>query len=108
MPKMTLKQAMPKMQEKLHKHTTLMWYARSHPEGHPYWDKHDPKLVRGVMESQANVERDYPVEVAELHDDETNWQHGFNSGIVAGIRYVFDLLDSGEEFADDIFPCLDT
>ena len=44
MPKMTLKQAMPKIQEMHHKHTDLMWYARSYPEGHPELDKCDPKV----------------------------------------------------------------
>ena len=108
MPKMTFKQATPKMQEMCCKYTDLMWYARSFPEGHPYWDDHSPKMVRGVMESQANVERDYPVEVAELQDDDTNWHHGFNSGVVAAIRYMWDLMENGEEYADENFPCLDT
>ena len=108
MPKMTLKQAMPKLQEMCHKHTTLMWYARSYPEGHPEWDKCDPKVMLGAFESQANVERDYPVEVAELQDDDTNWHHGFNSGVVAAIRYMWDLMENGEEYADENFPCLDT
>lgn len=108
MPKMTLKQATPKLQEMCHKHITLVWYARSYPEGHPYWNTHNPKMVQRVMESQANVERDYPVEVAELQDDDTNWHHGFNSGVVAAIRYMWDLMENGEEYADENFPCLDT
>lgn len=58
-------------------------------------------LVRWVMEAQANVERDYPVEVAELQDDDTNWHHGFNSGVVAAIRYMWDLMENGEEYADE-------
>lgn len=108
MPKMTFKQATPKIQKMHSKYADLMWYARSYPEGHPYWDKHSPKMVRGVMESQANVERDYPVEVSELQEDDTNWHHGFNSGVVAAIRYIWDLMENGEEYADEIFPCLDT
>ena len=108
MPKMTFKQALPKIQDKLHKHMLLMWYARSAPEGDPSWRNFRPDIVRGALEGQANVERDYPVEVAELQDDDTNWHHGFNSGVVAAIRYMWDLMENGEEYADENFPCLDT
>ena len=108
MPKMTFKHALPKIQDKLHKHMLLMWYARSAPEGDPSWRNFRPDIVRGALDGQANVERDYPVEVAELHEDETGWQHGFNSGVVAGIRYVFELMDDGKEIADSNFPSLYT
>ena len=64
--------------------------------------------MRGALEGQANVERDYPQEVEELCEDETGWQHGFNSGVVAGIRYIFELLDDGEEVAESNFPSMYT
>lgn len=109
MPKMTLKQAAPKLQEMCFKHERLMWYARKDKDpDSPYWDNVSDPIKRGAFESMANVERDYPVEVAELESDDAAWHHGFNSGVVAAIRYMWALMDDGEEWADETFPCLDT
>ena len=106
---MTLKQATPKLQEMCFKHERLMWYARKDKdERSPYWDGIPEHIKRGAFESMANVERDYPIEVADLDGDDSAWHHGFNSGVVAAIRYVWELLADGEEVADENFPSLYT
>ena len=35
-------------------------------------------------------------------------QHGFNSGMLAGTRFVLDALDAGIEEAYEIFPDLNS
>lgn len=108
-PAMAFEEALPFVQKKLGKHLDLVWYARSTPMDDPEWFKSPDSIRKGAWEYQMKVEERYPEEVAELACQEHgNWHHGFNSGVVAGIRYLFDLLDMGQEHADGAFPCLDS
>ena len=80
------------------KYCDLVWYARSSP-------KHDH--IKGVLENRKRIEESYPSEVESFLDG-PDWQHGFNSGMLAGMRYILDLFDNNKEEADEYFPMLDT
>jgi hypothetical protein len=86
--------------QKLHeKFDSLVWYARSNP-------KNDH--IKGVLENRKRIEESYPTEVLDLGGVEGQWHHGFNSGCLAGLRFVLDLSDNGVEYAKEEFPSLDT
>jgi hypothetical protein len=46
--------------------------------------------------------------VTDLQSENADWQHGFNSGMVAALRYVLTMDDLGLEQANDEFPLLDS
>ena len=82
------------------KYFDLVWYARSSA-------KNDH--INGVKVNRKRIEELYPEEVKELiKGDNPNWEHGFNSGMLAGMRYVLSLAAYGKEDADENFPFLDT
>ncbi len=82
------------------KYCDLVWYARSS-------SKHDS--IPGVLENRTRIEEAYPAEVAKLKSKtDSDWAHGFNSGMLAGMRYVMDLFTEGIEEAEDLFPDLDS
>jgi len=82
------------------KYLHLVWYARSSPKNNS---------IEGVLENRAGIEKTYPDEVAKLKSRaDSGWSHGFNSGMLAGMRYVMDLLTEGIEEAEDMFPDLDS
>lgn len=64
----------------------LVWYARSRPG-----ECEDGKL---------KVEQKYPKEVKKLIDDDTNWQHGFNSGLLAVSNLVKEIIHADETVKD--------
>jgi hypothetical protein len=85
--------------EKQQKYFELVWYARSYKN----------RNLDVVLEHRARIEKLYPNEIANLNDlDSSDWQHGFNSGMLAGLRYVVALTYYGKDYADENFPCLDT
>jgi hypothetical protein len=81
------------------KYFDLVWLARTHPD--------TPNQL-----AQKNIERimnEHAADVdAFINSDNPDWQHGFNSGILAGMRYVSTLFNEGKEIADEEFPFLDT
>jgi len=81
------------------KYSDLVWYARSSP-------KNDH--IKGVLENRKRIEESYPKEVNQLLHGETDWEHGFNSGMLAGMRYIVDLFENNKETADELFPFLDS
>jgi hypothetical protein len=81
------------------KYTDLIWYARSRPEN---------INIKGVRENKERIENSYPNEVTDLQSENGDWHHGFNSGMVAALRYVLTMDDLGKEQADDEFPMLDS
>lgn len=82
------------------KYLDLVWYARSSPKNNS---------IQGVLENRIRIEKTYPDEVAKLQSRaDSGWSHGFNSGMLAGMRYVMDLLTEGIEEAEDLFPDLDS
>ena len=82
------------------KYCDLVWYARRRPENMD---------IKGVRENTERIEKLYPIEVQEfMEGDNPDWEHGFNSGMLAGMRYILDMVDMGKNFADEAFPFLDT
>ena len=80
------------------KYFNLVWYARTTPD--------EPASQAG----RRRVEAAWPADLEELRSDDSNWQHGFNSGCLAAFRLVQGLLGSDDdaEFARQEFPFLDT
>ena len=81
------------------KYCDLVWYARSSP-------KHSH--IEGVLENRKRIEEIYPKEINQLLHGETDWEHGFNSGMLAGMRYIVDLFENNKETGDERFPFLDS
>ena len=93
---MTKKQLFDTISEKEEMYFRLVWYARSKPEN---------INIPGVREAITDIEAKWPNEVKALIEDETGyWQHGFNSGMLACLRYINTLEDFGKEQADEEFP----
>jgi hypothetical protein len=81
------------------KYTDLIWYARSSPEN---------INIKGVRENKERIENLYPNEVTDLQSENGDWYHGFNSGMLAALRYVLTMDDLGIKQADEEFPMLDS
>ena len=96
---MNKKQLLENIIEKHDKYSNLLWYARSRPEN---------ETIKGVKENKERIEELYPFEVKELQSDNSDWQHGFHSGVVAALSYILTMDDLGLEQADEEFPMLDS
>jgi len=99
---MNKKQLIENVVEKLKKYDDLIWYARTTSENYD---------IKGVKENVDRIEKQYPDEVKELSGlstEHANWHHGFNSGMVAALRYILTMDDLGLEQADEEFPMLDS
>lgn len=99
--------------DELHtKYSKLVWYARSHPANDVEYWKDRPEAIRSkAFSAQSRVEEDYHDDVIELTECDDNWQHGFNSGMLAAIRYMQYIQSDDpmtQQFAIDNFPDLDT
>jgi hypothetical protein len=53
------------------------------------------------------IEKQYPVEIGNLGNGD-NFDHGFHSGVLAGLRFVAAAMTEGVEAAKAKFPELDT
>jgi len=80
------------------KYFDLVWYARTTPD--------EPVSQPG----RRRVEAAWAADLEALRAEDSNWQHGFNSGCLAAFRLVQGLLGSEDdaEFAREEFPFLDT
>jgi hypothetical protein len=78
------KEHLTKLEEK---YCSLVWYARS--------DRHDllSNEVYEGLSSIVEIEALYKDDVSDLLNDEENWQHGFNSGMLAGVRLVLGMMN---------------
>jgi len=89
-----------RLHNKLEKYEKLVWYARSSSQDI------NIKLLR------ANVERLYEEETNDLCSmEDGDWSHGFNSGMMAGLRYALGLMSRSKmenQMTEDDFPFLDT
>ncbi len=96
---MTKKEIFELVSEKENKYFELVWYSRA-----------DPKSKNKVVKEHiARIQKKYPYETDQLADEDiSDWQHGFHSGLLAGLRYVLTLNHTGRELADEEFPDLDT
>ena len=82
------------------KYFDLVWYARSSSK-----DDH----IKGIKVKRKRVEELYPDEVKNLiQGNNRSWEHGFNSGMLAGMRYILSMVAYGKEDAEGDFPFLDT
>lgn len=100
------------------KYMQLVWYARSWHAGHPSWEAMPSETREGVLDCQARVEEHFPDETDSLAcPDSGDWEHGFNSGMLAAARLLLSYLhpqaDTAEwdqqiEDAEDGFPELYT
>lgn len=96
---MTKKEIYDLVSKKENKYYELVWYARA--------DRKSRNKV--VREKIASIKKAYPHETDQLADPEmSDWQHGFHSGLLAGLRYVLTLNHTGRELADEEFPDLDS
>ena len=86
--------------EKESKYYDLVSYARKTQEQYDTYP-----LVKELVD---RLETEFPTETKQLQGNEGDWTHGFNSGMLAGMRYVLSLYDMGKEQADEEFPFLDT
>ena len=96
---MNKKELLGNILKKENKYVDLLWYARSGPEN---------DSIKGVKENKERIEKLYPNEVKKLQSEQSDWQHGFHSGMVAALRYVITMNDLGIEHANDLFPELDS
>ena len=108
------------------KYETLVWYARKPPTSDAdYWEPLPQYIREGAFKALMKAEEDYPDDISELRYCDSNWQHGFNSGMLAALRFVMtaqfpclmdaDCSDDGQAHwyggisdAHDEFPMLDT
>lgn len=88
------RRTLDKCRELFEKYSSLVWYARS--------DDDDPRSEK----PRTDVETRYPEEVAEYLDCEDNWQHGFNSGMMAAVSLIWDYLEEPdpEAFEEGLSP----
>ena len=88
---------------KLTKYDDLVWYARKTAEDRANNADCNTECLR--------IETTYPNECIRLNDpDAADWEHGFNSGMLAALRYVASYLTNDPveiEFAERSFPYLD-
>ncbi len=86
----------------------LVWYARKHPADHPFWDKVPADIKEGALNAASQVEEMYPDQCDSLKCAECgDYNHGFNSGVLAALRFVLHAAEDTEA-AEEEFPELDT
>ena len=97
----TIEELIESMEYLESKYQDLVWYARKSNR----MRKENPKTRAAMLK----VERKYPEEITNLTTFETgDWEHGFNSGMLAGMRYLITQMEEGKEIADKEFPELDS
>jgi len=79
-------EALEVISDVLHRHEQLMAYARKHPPDHPFWDTVPADIKTGALNWCSRVEELYADEVDDLRGENGDWAHGFNSGVVSGLR----------------------
>ena len=87
------------VEKMMEKYLSLVWYARKSPEDY---------AIKGVEAAAKSVEFLHPEEVKELKGQHSDWQHGFNSGMLAATRFFLEADLGNIEFAIDQFPELDS
>lgn len=87
------------LQDRLQKYEDLVVYARINPER---------ELAPMIKETAMRVLKDHSIEAQALLDSSDGWQHGFNSGCLAILRYIETYESTGASAAINEFPNLDT
>ena len=81
------------------KYESLVWYARGNFRNLPGVPK---DIIDGAKDAAARVEEIYVHEVESLKNPRRgDWTHGFNSGMLAGLRLVLEALSPEEEIDDE-------
>ena len=106
------------MQEK---YFDLVSYARKprDADGEPYplhiikasdrFKNTPDEIIKGMMQATMRIRAAYPKETDDLNSEDLgDWTHGFNSGVLAALRWVMTAQEYGVQEADDEFPFLDT
>jgi hypothetical protein len=90
--------AMIELLAKEKKYCDLVWFARSNPN------------EKVGAAGRRRVIKLHPAEVARLQGEHSDWEHGFNSGCLAALRYAIGMLGTKTETEMAIrdFPFLDT
>ena len=96
---MNKKELLKNIQKKYDKYSDLLWYARIKPEH---------LLIPEVKDKKTMIEIHHEYEVGELKGEESDWQHGFHSGMVAALSYILTCDELGLDQADEEFPDLDS
>lgn len=77
------------------KYASLVWYGRSDFEN------------ESLNNSRNKIKNAFPSEVKLLETSDSNWDHGYFTGIMVALRYIMDLEDLGIKKANNNFPVLD-
>lgn len=97
-----VKQTVKLMYEDSDKYCTLVWYSRCNP------DKHNEPLKSQLQKNIHRIQNQYPKETIELSGRNSDRQHGFHSGMLAGARFYSSVIDESLEQAFEDFPFLDS
>jgi len=86
----------PNRAELEQKFEQLVWFARS-----------DPETTNPIVRSLQNeLKEQYPDETERLTGEKGDWEHGFNSGMLACLRLLTSVKITKNN--RDLFPFLDT
>lgn len=103
----TRAQLMTLLQQKEEKYYLLVWSSRCRVFSE-YSQSLPPEVAERQIEKMRQIFAMYPEEMADLQSDDGLWDHGFNSGMLAGMRYAIEALDGNANLAEGVFPDLDT
>lgn len=99
------KDVIEKITELENKYFDLVWYSRK--------DKY--KLLEeeryDILKLTTDVFNKYPEECKRLEEEGGDWEHGFNSGMLAATRLFLGLMNRSKmenDCAIEDFPFLDT
>jgi hypothetical protein len=107
--KPTKAQRLDEVCEMMEKYCSLVWLARSSPDPNSdQWADTPNEIFLKAFEQQEVVRSKYPIDVKELSSDDSDFHHGFNSGMLAGLRYAVEMMTGDVKFASENFPDLDT
>ncbi len=70
----------PRLFKEMEKYTDLVWFARSNSQ--------EPNIVQ----IRDRIRAKYSEEIEKLEGDDGDWEHGFNSGMLACCRLFGDYL----------------
>jgi hypothetical protein len=98
MKKATKKEVLEMAIQQEEKYFDLVWFARSNKNSH----------IPLVMINREIIEANYPKEIEDLSGEYGDWSHGFNSGMLAGMRLIVSMMEYNTEEAIENFPELDS
>ena len=81
--------------EFMHKYFELVWFARSDEK--ELLDREQYEVLNRLKE----IAEKYKEEVSKLYGEDSDWAHGFNSGILAYSRFLDSYIK------DDLWPVED-